>query len=109
MEDIPPATQPRFPKIPRGIFGVILICFSAAIGYLLFTHFASDAALPQSQLANSSLTSTPTPTVVPLTNSTAEETLNQTDTSLQATIDQINVDLKDLNKINTNLDNSNSL
>jgi hypothetical protein len=109
MEEIPPAPQPLSPKIPRGIFGVILICFSAAIGYLLFAHFASDATLPQSQLANSNLTSTPTPTVVPLTTSTAEETLTKTDTSLQTTIDQIDVDLKDLNKINTNLDNSTSL
>lgn len=82
------------------IFLFLLIVIAIPVYLLLSTkavskHIAYNQLIPTQQ---------PSPTVTPLTPSSADTTLSATDTQIQITLNQVDADLQSVNAINSSQD-----
>lgn len=96
------------------VIGVILVIFIAAGSYTLLHRSTrtqstgTTQALPTQKNEPTSLTKQ-TPVISPVTSSTVDQTLNNTDTTMQNSINQANTDLNQINSVDTSQDNTNGL
>jgi hypothetical protein len=115
-----PEPKKTSPHMLYGLITALVLVILIAGGYVLFgknKQSANEASLPTvisttqpQEPATETVSPTPVPAVTPaVTTSNAEQTLDTTDTAMQQTISQVDTDLNNLNKINTNLDNINGL
>ena len=87
------------------LLGLALIVLLSAVGY--FVLLSKNNSSKQAIRTAPAITTNPTPT--PISQANVDQTLTNTDTSLQQSTDQANTDLNQINSISTNQDTTNGL
>jgi len=93
---------------------VIIVLILGGLGYFIMGQKKPQPTMAikttiKKVLPTSTPTLTPTPTVPPVTEANAQQTLTNTDGSIQQSLDQVNTDMNSLNTVNSSQDNPNSL
>lgn len=83
-------------------------------GFLLLSHHKAkneeNNAMTRQSIQNAPITSTqPTPVISPVTSGNVEQTLNNTDSTMQQSMNQANTDLNSVNGIDKSQDNTSGL
>lgn len=111
-----PAQKPTPPVSIYAGIAVFALLIIGMISYILFGKNTPKriVSIPNNQqmsgsAQNNSTVPTATPGITPVTASNADQTLNNTDASMQQSLTQMNTDLNDLNNVDTTQDNPNNL
>lgn len=97
-----------------GIAFIVIVLLSVG-GNLLFAHHKSQTTLTIpaqqtiQQVQNTTQSLSPTPVISPVTSANVDKTLDNTDTTMQQSMNQVTSDLKDINNINASQDNTSGL
>ena len=99
-------------KLPI-IIGAICLVVILILGGLYFYHKFNKGQLtsksPQTVQTKPTVLGQPTPIISPVTASNVDQTLHNTDTAVQQSINQANTDLNKINNINQSQDSTNGL
>lgn len=114
-----PPLQPEIQSKSQGMKSVYLIIALIVViilgvgGYLLLSNSKTSKTISQVKPNEIQTTPTPstqpTPVISPVTSANADQTLNNTDTNIQQSVNQANSDLNGLNSIDQSQDNTNNL
>ncbi len=94
------------------ILTVIFIIFISAVSFLIYKKVmnkTSPALTQNTTSLNKSKSLKPTPVISPVTVSNADQTLSNTNTVIEQSINQANSDLSSLSSINTSQDSTTGL
>ncbi len=101
--------SPNGSKISNVVLFVIVVILGLAIGLGVYFLFVKNLT---SKTPVTKATTAPFiggPTATPLSQDKLDETITNTDTNVQGSVDQANTDLNQVNSINTNQDSTNGL
>ncbi|HWY78871.1 MAG TPA: hypothetical protein VNW29_00780 [Candidatus Sulfotelmatobacter sp.] len=118
VTNIPAQTAPSDGATPKSgksksiyiIFGIILLIIIAA-GFFYFTkHTNKPFTMKQPAVQTTPIASKQiAPTITPVTAGNVDQTLNNSDASMQQAVSQANTDLTSVNSINLSQDSTNGL
>ncbi len=92
------------------IFGLSILVIVVLAGLYLLRPKGPDQSQSQNKTTTTTMTqSAPQPGVNPVTSANVEQTLNNTDTQMQQSINQANSDLQEINNIDKTQDSTNGL
>lgn len=116
---VPPASQPTMPS-PVKAKNSAMLYVAIAVVICIIVAFAVFLVLPSSRNYNQSIkplqqTTSPMPTsssrtnqptIAPMTTENEDQTLGETDVKIQQTMDQVDTDMSDLNKVDQSQDST---
>ncbi|MDE2026850.1 MAG: hypothetical protein KGJ07_10290, partial [Patescibacteria group bacterium] len=90
---------------------IVLILVVAAGAYLFLTRKSSPVAMntQHTMTKTTTVTTAPSPEITPVTEANVDQTLSNTDTTMQTAMNQANADLNSVSQIDSTQDNTTGL